>query len=73
VPVRAVFFDVGHTVFDESRIWQEWAAWLGVEAGRLMQALRHAVERDQPHQSAFSALSPDFDLETARQARLRAG
>jgi hypothetical protein len=23
--IRAVFFDVGYTLFDETRLWREWA------------------------------------------------
>ena len=28
--IRAVFFDVGGVLVDETRIYTEWAAWLGV-------------------------------------------
>ena len=27
---RAVVFDVGETLIDESRLWGAWAEWLGV-------------------------------------------
>ena len=28
--ITAVFFDVGETLFDETRLWQLWADWLDV-------------------------------------------
>ena len=28
--MKAVFFDVGETLLDESRAWAAWADWLGV-------------------------------------------
>jgi hypothetical protein len=30
VPIRAVWFDVGETLIDESREYGTWADWLGV-------------------------------------------
>jgi len=28
--IRAVFFDIGETLIDETRIWEGWADWLEV-------------------------------------------
>jgi hypothetical protein len=28
--VKAVFFDVGETLMNESRLWSLWADWLGI-------------------------------------------
>jgi hypothetical protein len=42
--VQAVFFDVGYTLFDETRLWREWAQWLVVSDEMLFAALRVAIE-----------------------------
>jgi hypothetical protein len=43
VTIRAVFFDVGYTLFDETRLWREWAEWLGVDEQRLFSELHETV------------------------------
>ena len=48
--LRAVFFDVGETLIDETRLWGEWADWLGVPRLTLMGVLGALVDRDRPHQ-----------------------
>ena len=30
MPIKAVIFDVGETLIDESRVWRGWAAYLKV-------------------------------------------
>src|SRR5262249_59853466 len=30
MPLRAIFFDVGETLVDETEVWGGWADWLGV-------------------------------------------
>jgi FMN phosphatase YigB (HAD superfamily) len=30
MPIKAVCFDLGETLIDETRMWSEWAAYLGV-------------------------------------------
>jgi FMN phosphatase YigB (HAD superfamily) len=57
VVIRAVFFDVGYTLFDETRLWREWAEWLGVDEQRLFTTL----------------LRPGFDLDAEQTMRIRAG
>jgi len=37
--VEAVFLDVGETLLDETRMWSEWADWLGVSHLTMMAAL----------------------------------
>ncbi len=32
--IRAVFFDVGETLVDETRAWGSWADWLGLGLAR---------------------------------------
>jgi FMN phosphatase YigB (HAD superfamily) len=45
--IRAVFFDIGETLVDESRSWLGWADWLGVpapEAARAHAKIRALTE-----------------------------
>ncbi len=73
VPIRAVFLDVGETVISESRIYAEWAEWLGVPALTLMAVLGGVIERREPHLRAFELLRPGFDLAKEEAAREAAG
>ena len=71
--IRAVFFDVGYTLFDETRLWREWADWLGVDEERLFTTLREVIAQGRDHREAFELLRPGFDLEAEQIARIRAG
>jgi FMN phosphatase YigB (HAD superfamily) len=71
VVVRAVFFDVGYTLFDETRLWREWAEWLEVDEQRLFSELREMVAQGRDHRELFERLG--FDLPAQMKARTRAG
>jgi FMN phosphatase YigB (HAD superfamily) len=71
--IRAVFFDVGYTLFDETRLWREWAEWIGVDEGLLFMRLRDVIEQGRDHRDVFSLLRPSFDLDAEQAARIRAG
>lgn len=71
--IRAVFFDIGETLINESRIWSGWARWLGVSDFTLFALLGAAIARGEPHLSVLAALRPGFDLEREEAARERAG
>lgn len=73
VRVQAVFFDVGYTLFNETRQWREWAQWLGVSDEKVFAALRVAIERGQHHRTALAAIRPGIDVEAEQAARLTAG
>ena len=45
--VRAVFFDVGETLVDESRMWGEWADWLGVPRFTFFAVLGAVIARGE--------------------------
>lgn len=59
--VRAVAFDVGETLIDESRIWARWADRLGVPPFAFMGVLGGVAALGLPHRDAFQILRPDFD------------
>jgi HAD superfamily hydrolase (TIGR01509 family) len=71
--LRAVIFDVGETLVDETRAWGEWADWLGTPRLTFFAALGSLVERGLPHRQVFAELRPDLDLDELRAQVLRAG
>jgi FMN phosphatase YigB (HAD superfamily) len=69
--LRAVFFDVGETLVDETRFWEGWADWLHVPRLTFMGILGGLIERGQDHRRVFDLLG--VDLDQARAARIDAG
>src|SRR5882757_6412382 len=73
MPIRAVCFDVGETLIDETRHWLEWADYLGVPALTLFTAIGVTMERGESLRRVFEIFRPDLDVSTARQQRAAAG
>ena len=71
--VRAVCFDVGETLIDETRHWGEWADFLGVPRLTLFATLGMTMWRGEPHRRVFDLFRPDLDLATARRQRQALG
>ncbi len=71
--VRAVCFDVGETLIDETRHWLEWADFLGVPAMTLFTAIGVTMERGQSLRRVFEIFRPDMDPGTARKIRAAQG
>jgi HAD superfamily hydrolase (TIGR01549 family) len=67
--VKAVVFDVGETLVDETRAWSDWADWLGIPRLTLMAVLGGIIARGQPHREAFHLLRPGIDLRAEVEAR----
>lgn len=67
--VRAVFFDVGETLIDETRLWGEWADWLSVPRLTFFAALGAVIARGEDHGRVFEIFHPGFDLESERARR----
>jgi len=70
--IRAVCFDVGYTLLDETRRWDEWAEWLKVKPEELWEQMWSVIAEGVHHVEALRRLSPDFNLDTARAQRARA-
>lgn len=71
--IRAVFFDVGGVLVDETRIYTEWAEWLGVSPFTFFAVLGAVIERRQHHHRAFEIVKPEFNLAAEEAARRVAG
>jgi len=73
VPIRAVWFDVGETLIDESREYGTWADWLGVPRHTFSAVFGAVIARGGDYREVFQHFRPGFDLEKERQSRLDAG
>ena len=73
MPIRAVCFDVGETLIDETRHWIEWADFLGVPAMTLFTAIGVTMERGQSLRRVFEIFKPGMDPDTARKLRAAQG
>ena len=70
--LKAVFFDVGETLIDETREWGLWADWLEIPRFTFFAALGMVIARGEHHRRVFEFFSPGFDFEAAccqRRAR----
>lgn len=68
--VRAVVFDVGETLVDETRIFSRWADRLGVPRGTFLGLIGACAATDRPLEHAFELVRPGLDVhaEIARWA-----
>ena len=69
--IKAVVFDVGETLIDETRIWSRWADRLGVTRFALMGALGGVAALDRSHRDAFELVRPGLDIEAEDAAWAR--
>ncbi|SDH16684.1 HAD family hydrolase [Paraburkholderia phenazinium] len=70
--IRAVFFDVGETLIDESRDWGGWADYLGVSHLSFFATLGAVIERGEHHRTVFKIVRPDVEFsELHRQRRMQ--
>lgn len=71
--IRAVFFDVGETLVDETREWARWAAWLGVPPHTFSAVFGAVIAAGQDYRHTFQIFRPGFDVEAERDLRAAAG
>ena len=71
--LKAVFFDLGETLIDETRLWREWADYLGVSERDFIAALEQVIARGEHHHRAFEVLQPGFDPKAAQRRRAADG
>jgi HAD superfamily hydrolase (TIGR01662 family) len=73
VTIRAVVFDVGETLVDETRVWSDWADWLGVPRLTFLAVVGALIERGTDHRDPIRLFRPDIDFQVERQRRWAAG
>lgn len=71
--IRAIFFDIGETLIDETRQWADWADWLHTPHLTFFALLGATIARGEHHRRVFDLLRPGFDLHTEQAARIAAG
>lgn len=71
--IRLVVFDVGETVVDETRMWGEWADWLGIGRLTFFAALGAVIASRRHHSEVFALLRPGINLARERTARQALG
>ena len=71
--LKAIYFDVGETLIDETRLMRIWADTLGVGHDEFMAALDEIIFNDEPIRRVFEKLRPGFDVAAARAQRRRDG
>ena len=71
--VKAVVFDVGETLVDETRYWGDWAARLGVPRFTFFGVLGGLIARGEDHRGVFDIVAPGLDPLDAIEQRGRDG
>ena len=71
--VRAVVFDVGETLVDETTEYNAWADWLGVSRHTFSAMFGAVIARGEDYRQVFEVFRPGFDLKTEREVRAEAG
>jgi HAD superfamily hydrolase (TIGR01549 family) len=67
--VRAVVFDVGETLLDESTEYGTWADWLGVPRHTFSAVFGSVIARGEDYRQTFQHFRPGFDLAAERLRR----
>ena len=71
--IRAVVFDVGETLVDETESWGDWADWLGVPRLTFFATLGGVIARGGDHRDVFPIVRPGIDLGGESKTRRAAG
>lgn len=71
--MRAVVFDVGECLVDETREYGTWADWLGVPRHTFAAMFGAVVAQGRDYREVFQEFRPGFDLTAEREARAAAG
>ena len=71
--LRAVVFDVGETLVDETEAWGDWADWLNVPRLTFFAALGGVIARGGDNREVFDLVRPGIDLAAEARSRRLAG
>jgi FMN phosphatase YigB (HAD superfamily) len=73
VKIKAIFFDVGETIVDETREYGTWADWLGVPRHTFSAVFGAVIARGGDYRETFQYFRPGFDLYAERERRAESG
>lgn len=71
--IKAVVFDVGETLVDETREYGTWADWLGVPRHAFSAVFGAVIALGMDYREAFQYFRPGFNLAAEREKRAAAG
>lgn len=71
--IKAVVFDVGETLVDETREYGTWADWLGVPRHAFSAVFGAVIAQGEDYREAFQYFRPGFSLAAERDKRAAAG
>jgi HAD superfamily hydrolase (TIGR01549 family) len=71
--IRAVVFDVGECLVDETREYGTWADWLGVPRHTFAAMFGAVIAQGRDYRDVFQEFQPGFDLYAERERRAAAG
>jgi HAD superfamily hydrolase (TIGR01549 family) len=71
--IRAVVFDVGECLVDETREYCTWADWLGVPRHTFHAMFGAVIAQGRDYREVFQEFRPGFDLYEEREKRAAAG
>ena len=71
--IKAVVFDVGETLVDETREYGTWADWLKVPRHTFVSVFGAVIASGKDYRETFQVFKPGFDLAVEREARAAAG
>jgi HAD superfamily hydrolase (TIGR01549 family) len=71
--IRAVVFDVGECLVDETREYGTWADWLGVPRHTFAAMFGAVIAQGRDYRETFQEFRPGFDLGRERERRAEAG
>ncbi|WP_031516524.1 HAD family hydrolase [Streptomyces sp. NRRL F-5123] len=71
--IRAVVFDVGECLVDETREYGTWADWLGVPRHTFAAVFGAVIAQGRDYRETFQVFRPGFDLTAERERRAQAG
>ncbi|MCG6493458.1 HAD family hydrolase [Kitasatospora sp. A2-31] len=71
--IKAVVFDVGECLVDETREYGTWADWLGVPRHTFVAQFGAVIAQGRDYRETFQVFRPGFDLYEEREKRAAAG
>jgi HAD superfamily hydrolase (TIGR01549 family) len=71
--IRAVVFDVGECLVNETREYGTWADWLGAPRHTFSAVFGAVIARGLDYRETFQVFRPGFDLTAEREKRTAAG